>query len=62
MSKVGEYHREQRAMRDDPRYILRNGIPRKEGKMKISDCCGSIPWNDTDICAECKEHAEFKEE
>ena len=27
--------------------------------MHISSCCGSIPWNDTDICAECKEHANF---
>jgi len=27
--------------------------------MNISECCGSIPWNDTDICAECKEHANF---
>ena len=27
--------------------------------MNISECCGSIPWNDTDICAECKEHASF---
>ena len=27
--------------------------------MQISKCCGSIPWNDTDICAECKEHASF---
>ena len=25
----------------------------------ISKCCGSIPWNDTNICAECKEHADF---
>jgi len=27
--------------------------------MNVSECCGSIPWNDTDICAECKEHANF---
>ena len=27
--------------------------------MNISECCGSIPWNDTDICSECKEHADF---
>ena len=27
--------------------------------MLVSECCGSIPWNDTDICAECKEHADF---
>ena len=27
--------------------------------MQISNCCCSISWNDTDICAECKEHASF---
>ena len=27
--------------------------------MNVSECCGSIPWNDTDICSECKEHANF---
>ena len=27
--------------------------------MNVSECCGSIPWNDTDICAECKKHANF---
>ena len=27
--------------------------------MNISECCGSIPWNDTDICAECRSHANF---
>ena len=25
----------------------------------ISECCGSIPWDDTDICAECMKHANF---
>ena len=29
--------------------------------MLISKCCDSIPWNDTDICAECREHADFIE-
>ena len=28
-------------------------------KIRVSDCCSSIPWNDTDICAECREHADF---
>ena len=28
--------------------------------MLVSECCSSIPWNDTDICAECMEHADFK--
>ena len=27
--------------------------------MEVSECCGSIPWNDSDICAECREHANF---
>ena len=27
--------------------------------MKVSECCGSIPWNDSDICAECRKHANF---
>ena len=27
--------------------------------MLVSECCSSIPWNDTDICFECKEHASF---
>ena len=29
--------------------------------MKVSKCCTAIPWNDTDICAECMEHADFEE-
>ena len=29
--------------------------------MQISNCCGSISWNDTDICAECMDHADFEE-
>ena len=28
--------------------------------MLVSECCSSISWNDTDICAECMEHADFK--
>ena len=28
--------------------------------MLVSECCSSIPWNDTNICAECMEHADFK--
>ena len=27
---------------------------------EISSCCSSIRWNDTDICAECREHADFE--
>ena len=26
----------------------------------VSNCCGSLRWlGETDICSECKEHAEF---
>ena len=25
----------------------------------LSDCCGAPPWGETDLCAECKEHADF---
>jgi len=28
----------------------------------ISDCCGADSWYGSDICSECKEHAEFNEE
>ena len=28
-------------------------------KILVSKCCNSIPWNDTDVCAECKENADF---
>lgn len=24
-----------------------------------SDCCGASQWNETDLCSECLEHAEF---
>jgi len=27
--------------------------------MLVSECCNSIPWDDTDICAECKEYSKF---
>ena len=27
--------------------------------MKVSECCGSVPWNDTDVCLECMEPADF---
>ena len=27
--------------------------------MNVSECCGSIPLNDTDICAECNKNANF---
>lgn len=30
---------------------------------RLSDCCGAPEWlDDTDICNECKEHADFNEE
>ena len=27
--------------------------------MNISECCGSIPWNDTHTCFECGKYASF---
>jgi len=25
-----------------------------------SDCCTAKRWNDTDICSDCREHADFE--
>lgn len=30
--------------------------------MENSDCCSAGRWNDTDLCDECREHADFTEE
>ena len=31
--------------------------------MEASNCCGALRWlGETDMCSECKEHAEFQEE
>jgi len=27
--------------------------------MKLSNCCDAPAWGETDLCSECKEHAEF---
>lgn len=27
--------------------------------MEHSQCCGADRWHGTDICSECKEHADF---
>ena len=27
--------------------------------MEVSECCGSVPWNDTNVCLECMEPADF---
>jgi len=27
--------------------------------MEESDCCGALPYYDTDLCSDCKEHADF---
>jgi|11BtaG_2_1085332.scaffolds.fasta_scaffold00922_23 hypothetical protein len=37
----------------------RRGV--KEHWYESSDCCGAGRWNETDICMECREHAEFIE-
>ena len=31
----------------------------KGENMQISECCGSIPWNDTHTCFECGKYAKF---
>ncbi len=30
--------------------------------MKLSNCCGALPYRETDLCSKCKEHADFEEE
>jgi len=25
----------------------------------LSECCGSPPWFETDLCSSCREHADF---
>jgi hypothetical protein len=29
---------------------------------EFSNCCGASRWGETDVCSDCKEHAEFNEE
>ena len=29
---------------------------------ELSNCCGASRWSETDVCSDCKEHAEFNEE
>ena len=29
--------------------------------VEVSECCGAERWMDTDVCSDCKEHAEFIE-
>jgi hypothetical protein len=26
---------------------------------ELSNCCAATAWNGTDICSDCKEHADF---
>ena len=28
-------------------------------RVRVSECCDSIAWNDTNICAECRKKAKF---
>jgi len=28
-------------------------------RVRVSECCDSIPWNDSNICAECRQKADF---
>ena len=32
---------------------------KEEEEEDLSDCCGASNWLDTDICSDCKEHADF---
>jgi hypothetical protein len=29
---------------------------------EFSNCCGASRWGETDICSDCKEHADFYNE
>lgn len=29
---------------------------------ELSNCCGASRWGETDICSDCKEHADFYNE
>ena len=51
--------RDNRTLFDFLGYNIFNNMEHNIMKIKVSNCCSSIPWNDTDICAECKEHADF---
>ena len=42
---------------------LSNPVDDGYGYDMVSNCCGAIIYDDTDICSECKEHCEpFKDE
>ena len=35
----------------------------KENMEEVSNCCGAARWmEETDICSDCKEHADFEDE
>jgi hypothetical protein len=40
---------------------IRNKSRPNEEWFESSDCCGADRWLGTDICSECREHAEFIE-
>ena len=29
---------------------------------ELSNCCGALRWYETDVCSDCKEHADFYNE
>jgi hypothetical protein len=29
---------------------------------ELSNCCGASRWGETDVCSDCKEHADFYNE
>jgi hypothetical protein len=41
-------------------WIRAKNLPNEEFYW-VSECCGAERWMETDICSDCKEHAEFME-
>ena len=39
-------------------YIIKKGVSKVYYESSI--CCGSNRWHGTDICSECREHADFE--
>ena len=54
MSKVGEYYREREEM----------GLVEDLDfdPYSVSNCCNALPLIESNICSECRKHAEFEKE
>tara|TARA_R100001594_G_C3985150_1_gene251056 strand:+ start:45 stop:275 length:231 start_codon:yes stop_codon:yes gene_type:complete len=44
---------------EDIRHIT--STRKKNSKQLVTKCCQSIPWDDSDICAECFQESELEE-